>query len=187
MHAQDVHHVELPVMGSMKDPELSSLQAKLKEVKMDIVSCWAEMLGTDEATDAQIFALAAKLKAKNVVALNPPEVALPRLSKLCDQNNLKLALVMPPKSFEGLSDRVGICLDTETADPSKLPERVIEVRVSGTDQQKNGAVIEALRKRNFKGVFCVNPDGKGTAQAEEKIAAAINAFNELVTKSAAAM
>ena len=139
-------------------------------------------LGANEVLDENTFKLAANLKAKNIVADSVPESALPRLSKLCDRHNVKLALLTPPKSFDGLSDRVGICLDTATADTAKLPERVIEVRVSGTDQQRNGAVLEALRKRGFKGVFCVNPElGKGN----EAIASAINAFNELVTKEAA--
>jgi sugar phosphate isomerase/epimerase len=108
-HEWDLHHFEFSpgqvVTSTLPDqkvgPEMSTaafdaLSAKLKAVKMDIVSYGVVPMTGKPAEDGKVFAFAAKLKVKTLV-VDAPEDSLEALDKLAAQYKVNVAVVNQPK------------------------------------------------------------------------------------------
>jgi sugar phosphate isomerase/epimerase len=108
-HEWDLHHFEFSpgqiVSSDFKDqkfgPDMSAasfdaLSAKLKAVKMDIVSYGVVPMTGKPDEDGKIFAFAAKLKVKNLV-VDAPEDSLESLDKLANQYKVNVAVVNQAK------------------------------------------------------------------------------------------
>jgi hypothetical protein len=199
LHALDVHHIELIpsqalspehkdvlVAHAMAQEQIDVLMAKLKAAKLDIVSYRVGELGRDEAAARRVFEFAKKIKAKNVIA-EPVEGSLPMLDKLATEFGITLAVHGPINSFDGLSNRVGLCMGAaqlSSALNTQARSHVVELRLSAAEQPANAAAVAELARGGFKGVVCVECDKSSGNDAMAKAAAALNAFSENVAKAA---
>src|SRR5437870_2838863 len=113
LHSLDFHHLELApgqvlsadrkdvrIGHEMQSADVDALLAKLKSVKMDVVSYGPVPLGTDEAEDRRAFEFAKKLKLKTITVNSWPTPEAP--DKLPDEFGINAALVIPPdrQSFD---------------------------------------------------------------------------------------
>ena len=157
LHALDVHHIEL-LPGQALSPEhkdvqinanlpadqIDALLAKLKGLRMDIVSYDAGALSNEDEA-RKIFEVGKKLKIKTVVCEASPD-KLEMLDKLANEFSLNVALLGNPdelsKALEGRSKRVGLCADPagwrkQGKSPLEcaktLAPRVLEVALVDTD------------------------------------------------------
>ena len=134
-HEWDLHHFEFspgqvvsPAFPDQKiGPDMSAaafdaLTAKLKAVKMDIVSYGVVPLSGKPLEDGKVFAFAAKLKVKNLV-VDAPEDSLEALDKLAAQYKVNVAIVNQAKpghfwnadtlnvALASRSKLIGVCPD----------------------------------------------------------------------------
>jgi len=165
-HEWDLHHFEFSpgqvVTGTLPDqkfgpdmsaPAFDALTAKLKAVKMDIVSYGVVPMTGKPDEDGKIFAFAAKLKVKNLV-VDAPEDSLQALDKLAAQYKLNVAIVNQPKpghfwnadtlgtALASRSKLIGVCPDLAAFKISgevpldavtKLAARVLEYHLTDVD------------------------------------------------------
>jgi hypothetical protein len=168
LHAQVVHHLELEPGQSLSaaqpdvkvGPDMSAkdsdaLLAKLKAVKMDVVSLGVVPLTAVEADDRKVFELGKKLKVKNILA-DAPNDALPLLDKLATEYAVNVVLVnqvkpATPSSIDeltaalaGRSKRIGVAVDVANfrrsgIDPvsaiKQLGPHILEIRLSDVNEQ----------------------------------------------------
>jgi sugar phosphate isomerase/epimerase len=168
LHAQVFHHVELApgqslspekrdakIGGEMAAAAVDALNAKLKAVRMDIVSYGVVSFTNNEADARKAFDFGKKLKVKNIVA-DPSTDSLEMLDKLAGEYAINVAIVNGVKGsayadFDALtqavsarSSRIGVCADLANWRRGglvpldcvkKLGARVIEVRLSDVNDQ----------------------------------------------------
>ncbi|MGD0652234.1 MAG: hypothetical protein ABSA97_14050 [Verrucomicrobiia bacterium] len=222
LHVNDFHHIELSP-GQVLSPDhkdvkaghgmapeyIDALNAKLKQVRMDIVSYSVAELGNDEAEARKVFEFGKALKLKNIVC-TPSKDSLEMLDKLATEYRINVAILNQPqssqysdcdallKAIEGRTNRIGVCADIAEWRRSglnpvectkKLNGHVVVVRLKDVNGQKQAAdvadVLKELKDQNFKGVFCVQT-GRGSGQELIKnLAAVVNGFSDVVTKLAA--
>jgi sugar phosphate isomerase/epimerase len=222
LHANDFHHIELspgqPVSPEHKDlkvgpdmaaDQIDAINARLKAVRMDIVSYAAGELGSNEADARKVFEFGKKLKVKHIVCTPSPD-SLEMLDKLATEYGIRVAILNQPapssysncdallKAIEARSNRIGVCADfaewrrsgmnpVECA--KKLGGRVIEVHLKdisgGQDAATVADVLKELKGQNFKGAFCVQTARGGRQQLIGNLAAVVNGFSDVVTKLAA--
>jgi sugar phosphate isomerase/epimerase len=227
LHEMDFHHIELSPGQSlspekktvktgpdMSAEDLDALLAKLKTVKMDIVSYGPADLSGGEADARRTFEFAKKLKVKTIIT-DAPAGSLELLDKLATENSINIALTSATpakryrdadallKALEGRSARVGVCADLVAwkqagQDPvktvQKLAGHVLLVHLSdiadgksvpvGTGTVDAAGVLAALKGQQFKGICCVLDDTDNPQDRLENFAKSVNAFNEQVTKLA---
>jgi sugar phosphate isomerase/epimerase len=179
LHSLDFHHIELApgqvlsndrkdakINQDMAAADVDALLAKLKSVKMDIVS-----YGPVPATDVQtLLAFAKRLKLKTVVVEDPPADAMETLDHTVSDAGLNVAVYVHRdwgsnsslnveevlKLVDGRSPRVGLCVDVASwrrvpiVPPRSAAEsikrfgsRVIEVHLSDVGEPTMEAPIGA--------------------------------------------
>ena len=216
LHEMDFHHIEL-VPGQSLSPDhpdskvgpemsagdLDALMAKLKAVKMDIVSFGVADFGTTPEDAKKVFEFAKKLKLKTIVSDASPE-SLEMLDKLATEYQINVALTSdsPAKRYvtcdaaleaiKGRSNRVGLCADLKAWKSSgqnpadcvkKVASHVMLVNLSDvTDESLSTAdCLKTLRDAGFKGICCVQDDAKDPDARLQAFANSVNAFNQSVT------
>jgi sugar phosphate isomerase/epimerase len=223
LHKMDVHHIELsaglPFAADNKDVIVSpainheqadAILAKLKSVRMDIVSYDAGPKVLSDEDLKQVCDLAKRLKAKNIV-LAAKIGDLDRLEKAAADNSINFAIKpgddanwLDPdqavKALSGKSNRIGICLSPAECvkhhvDPleytRKLKAHIIEVELLDAAPEgdsvrltqgagKVSEVLSELKQQQFKGVFTVKPDTTGK-ESLAHLVESINAFSKIVT------
>jgi sugar phosphate isomerase/epimerase len=224
LHAMDFHHIELapgqPLAAERSDVKIShemsgadveAILAKLKSVKLDIVSYGPiEVGGADEASLRKAFEFAKKFKAKNLVINEPPADALSMLDKLANEFAVNVAILGSDspetllKALEGKSNRLGACADlaawkraglTPVDCVTKLGARVIEVHLDDLDAQGKevplgqgtvdaAATLKQLKAQNYKGIFAIHYSSGSGQELLENFARSVNAFNGIVTSVA---
>jgi sugar phosphate isomerase/epimerase len=176
LHAQVFHHVELApgqalspqqrdvkIDENMAATDVDALNAKLKAVKMDIVSYGVVKFSNDEPGARKVFEFAKKLKAKNIVA-DPAPDSLEMLDKLATEFSINIAIVNGDKgtpyadcaslltAIAGRSNHIGACADLGSWQKSgmasmdcikKLGKKLIELRLSDVDEQGKPVVFAA--------------------------------------------
>jgi sugar phosphate isomerase/epimerase len=135
LHEMDVHHIELApgqtlsadkknakIGPEMSDADSDALMAKLKEVKMDIVSYGIADFGVTPDSAKKVFEFGKKLKLKTIVTDAPPE-SLEMLDKLATEYQINVALTSATtarryvacdtalEAIKGRSDHIGLCAD----------------------------------------------------------------------------
>jgi len=217
LHSLDCHHIELApgqslsadhagvVVGhDMPTADVDALLAKLKSVKMDIVSYGPVQLKDDETARA-VFEFAKKLKAKNVV-ISQSAVTMESLDGIASQAKVKAALLLPGAvgsakekgglqgAFDNRSPNVGACVEIDgSADGApmsdaikQLGNRLIEVQLTHVGP-KIAPVLQQLKDQGFKGVCAVKHDDAGTRdEAVDGFIASVNAFSDILAKIAGA-
>jgi sugar phosphate isomerase/epimerase len=179
LHSLDFHHIELApgqmlssdrggmkISHDMPAADVDALLAKLKSVKMDIVS-----YGPVPASDVQkLLAFGKRLKLKTVVVEDPSADAMETLDHAASDANLNVAVYVHRdwgsnsslnvqdvlKLVDGRSSHVGLCVDVaswrrvpvvppESAAESikRFSSRVIEVHLSDVGEPTNEALIGA--------------------------------------------
>jgi sugar phosphate isomerase/epimerase len=224
LHSNDLHHIELSP-GQALSPDhkdvkaghgvapgyIDALNAKLKQVRMGIVSYSVAELGNDEAEARKVFEFGKALKVKTIVGVPAPR-SLEMLDKLATEYKINVAILNDAlksstqygnpdallKAIEGRSARIGACADiaewrraglVPAECIKKLGNRVIEVRLRDTSNPTEvadvGDTLKELKAQNYKGPFCVQT-GRGSGQELIKnLAVVVNGFSDVVTKLAA--
>lgn len=215
LHGLDAHHIELSpgqslspehkdvkVGPALSDADIEALMAKLKAVKMDIVS-YGPIALKDEADARKAFELAKKLKAKNVVILESAAVPMEALDKLADENAVRATFFLRragesgsatrglQTALNGRSPRVTVCAEidgsssaTATAETVKaLGSRVVEVRMTnvGPDQ---APVFQQLKDQGFKGICSIGYESGDASERQRRFVESVNAFSDLIGKVA---
>lgn len=168
LHEMDLHHIELSpgqslsaeqkdakIDPTMSDKDLDALLAKLKAVKMDIVSFGVADFGSTEADARKVFEFGKKLKLKTIITDAPPET-LEMLDKLATEYQINIALssataakryINPDTTMAAVKDRsarIGISAELaafklarqDSADYiKKLNTRILLVHISDVDSQ----------------------------------------------------
>ena len=227
LHEMDFHHIELSpgqslspdkktskIAPEMSGEDLDALLAKLKAVKMDIVSYGGADLSGGEADARRTFEFAKRLKVKTIIT-DAPAGSLELLDKLATDNSINIALTSATpakryadagafsKALEGRSARVGVCADLVAwkqagQDPVKMVQtlagHVLLVHLSdiadgkpvplGTGTVDAAGVLAELKGQQFKGICCVLDDTDNPEDRLENFAKSVNAFNQQVTKLA---
>jgi sugar phosphate isomerase/epimerase len=222
LHTNGFHHIELTpgqsispdhngvkIGPDMAPAYLDILNAKLKEIHMDIVSYGFVEFGHSEAEARKVFEFAKGLKVKNIVAI-PPRDSLEPLDKLANEYQINVAILNQPGSAYADSDalfqatkerstRIGVCADiTEWRragqDPvdcvRKLKGRIFEVHLKdSSDPQETATVADVLKElaqQKFKGAFCVRTEKGSGPELLKNLGAVVNSFSDIVTRLAAA-
>ncbi len=222
LHTNGFHHIELSPGQSLSPDHngvkigpdmapvyLDMLNAKLKEVHMDIVSYGVAEFGHSEAEARKVFEFARGLKVKNIVA-TPLGDSLEMLDKLANEYQINVAILNQPGSAYADSDavlqaikerstRIGVCADIAEwrragQDPvdciRKLKGRIFEVHLKdSSNPQETAAVADVLKElaqQKFKGAFCVQTTQGTGPELLTNLAAVVNRFSDVVTKLAAA-
>jgi hypothetical protein len=217
LHSLDCHHIELApgqalsperagvVVGSdMAPADIDSLLAKLKSVKMDIVS-YGPVVLKDDADAKRAFGLAKQLKAKNLVIAESAGVPMETLDRLADGAKVKAALLLH-HAGESSSDvenilgalskcsaRVGVCAEVDGAQKApaaaeaikQLGSRLLEVHLKNITPDA-AAVLQQLKDQGFKGICAVNQEPGGGVEALNAFIASVNAFSDILAKVAGA-
>jgi sugar phosphate isomerase/epimerase len=222
LHTNGFHHIELSpgqslsldhkdikIGPDMTPAHLDMLNAKLKDVHLDIVSYGVAEFGHNEADARKVFEFAKGLGVKNIIA-TPPADSLEMLDKLATEYAINVAILnqpgLPPYSdgdallqaIKERSMRIGVCADiTEWRragqDPvdcvRKLKGRIFEVHLKDSNSpQEVAAVSETLKElaqQKFKGAFCVQTTTDSELGLLKHLAAVVNSFSDIVTKLAA--
>jgi sugar phosphate isomerase/epimerase len=209
LHEMGVHHIELSpgqvlssdfpnvkISPQMTAEQIEALQAKLKTVKMDIVSYGVVSLSNDSDELQRLFDFARKLKLKNIVAV-PVNVSLESLDKIAQESNVHVAILIQADTgstcdtylqlIAGRSPFVGLCLDVQALhraglSPSecvgKLKGRIVEVNLTDINDELPDHVdlrgtLNQLRQQNFKGIFAIqSKDPSGWIDSANKFSAA---------------
>jgi hypothetical protein len=209
LHEMGFHHIELvpgqslspdkkdvKIDPAMSDGDLDALIAKLKAVKLDIVSYGVAKFGSSEADARKVFEFAKKLKVKTIVTSAKSE-SLDLLDKLATEYQINIALSGTScdnalKLIDGRSTRMTIAgefiawadgNDGLLASVKKAAGHVVLVHISSGDESE-AAALAALRDQNFKGICCVQADGQNSTERLDRFAKNVNAFSDVVTKLA---
>jgi sugar phosphate isomerase/epimerase len=221
LHANDFHHIELspgqPVSPEHKDvkvgpgmapDQIDAINAKLKQVRMDIVSYNAGELGSGEAGARKVFEFGRALKVKTIVGVPSPD-SLEMLDKLAMEYKINVAILNDRaqssysnpdaflKAIEGRSDRIGMCADIAEwrragLEPARciktLGGHVIVVRLKDTTNPTEvadvGDALKELKAQNYKGPFCVETARGGGQDVIKNLALVVNGFSDVVTRLA---
>ncbi len=221
LHTNGFHHIELSTGQSLspdhKDikigPEmgpayLEMLNAKLKEVHLDIVSYGVAEFGRSEADARKVFEFAKGLKVKNIVGA-PSGDSLEMLDKLAAEYQINVAILnqpgLPPyadadallQAIQERSTRIGVCVDIADwrragQDPvdcvRKLKGRIFEVHFKDSSSLQETAtvsdVLKELAQQKFKGAFCVQTEKGSGPELIKNLAAVVNSFSDIVTRLA---
>jgi sugar phosphate isomerase/epimerase len=222
LHTNGFHHIELSPGQSLspdhKDVKvgpdmapvyLEMLNARLKEVHLDIVSYGVAEFGHSEADARKVFEFAKDLKVKNIVG-TPSADSLDMLDKLANEYQINIAILNQPGSppyTDGnallqadreRSTRIGICANIVEwrragQDPvdcvRKLKGRILEVHlIDSSSMQETAAVSDVLKElaqQKFKGPFCVQTANGSGPELLKDLAAVVNSFFDVVTRLAA--
>jgi sugar phosphate isomerase/epimerase len=218
LHEMDFHHIQLTpgqalspdkkdvkISPDMAPADVDVLVAKLKAVKLDIVS-YAGDFGRTTEDAKKVFELAKKLKVKAIVSDASLE-SLEMLDKLATEYQINVALTSdtPAKRYvtcdsaleaiKGRSDRIGLCADLSAwknsgQDPvectKKVASHVLLVNLSNASDESLNVCecLTILKEAGFKGVCCVQDETEDPENRLEGFAKSVNAFNECVTKLA---
>jgi sugar phosphate isomerase/epimerase len=223
LHTNGFHHIELSpgqslsmehkdikVSLDMRPVDIEMLNAKLKEVHLDIVSYGVAEFGNSEADARKVFEFAKRLNVKNIIA-TPPADSLEMLDKLATEYAINVAILNQPGSspyadgdtllqaIKERSRRIGVCADiTEwrraSQDPvdcvRKLKGRIFEVHLKDSYSLQETAaisnVLKELAQQKFKGAFCVQSVTGSGSELLKHLAAVVNSFSDIVSKLAAA-
>ncbi|HEX3356114.1 MAG TPA: hypothetical protein VHS31_03945 [Tepidisphaeraceae bacterium] len=176
LHEMNFHHIELSpgqvlsadhadvkIDVGMPAEGLDALIAKLKSVKMDIVSFGAADFGGTEAEARKVFEFGKKLKVKTIISDPPPE-SLILLDKLANEYNINVALTSATTArryvtceimldaMKDRSKRIAVCADLMAwklagQDPiecvKKLSGHVVLVHLSDVDAEKHSVPVGA--------------------------------------------
>jgi sugar phosphate isomerase/epimerase len=223
LHTNGFHHIELSpgqllspdrkgakISPEMTPTDIATLNTKLKEVHLDIVSYGVAEFGQSEADARKVFEFAKGLKVKNIVGTPSPD-SLEMLDKLANEYQINIAILnqpdLPPypdgdalfQAIHERSTRIGICADiiawrSAGQDPvdcvRKLKGRIFEVHLKdSSNPQETTAVADVLKElaqQKFKGAFCVQSLAGTGQELIKNLAAVVNSFSDIVTKLAAA-
>ena len=223
LHTNGFHHIELspgqPLSPNHKDikigsemapADLETLNVRLKEVHLDIVSYGVAEFGRSEADARKVFEFAKGLKVKNIVG-TPSVDSLEMLDKLATEYQINVAILnqpgLPPyadgnallQAIQERSTHIGVCADIAEwrrtgQDPvdcvRKLKGRIFEVYLKDSGGQPEAAavsdVLKELAQQRFKGAFCVQTAPGRGPELIKNLAGVVNAFSDIVTKLAAA-
>ena len=111
LHSNGFHHIELSP-GQVLSPDhkdvkaghgmapeyIDALNAKLKQVRMDIVSYSVAELGNNEAEARKVFEFGKALKLKNIVC-TPSKDSLEMLDKLATEYKINVAILNQLQSW----------------------------------------------------------------------------------------
>jgi sugar phosphate isomerase/epimerase len=185
-------HADVKVGQQMSAADADALLAKLKAVKLDIVSYGPVEL-KDEADAKAALDLAKKLKAKNLVVTPSAAVSTEVLDKLAGDTNVKVALLTSDTAAniqQELKDRsphIGVCLEidgakdaaTAAAAIKQLGSRVIEVRLSNVGPEV-AQVLKQLKDQGWKGVTAVQDNSADASQRLDHFIASVNQYSDLL-------
>jgi len=219
LHEMDVHHIQLSpgqslslehkewkISDNMPAEAIDALLAKLKSVKMDIVSFGVSDFGTTPDDAKKVFDFAKKLKLKTIVSDAPPE-SLEMLDKLASDYQINVALTSdsPAKRYvtceaaleaiKGRSNRVGICADLlawkkSGQDPAectkKTASHILLVNITNASDESlhTAECLRVLHDAGFKGICCVKDQSASANDRLAGFANSVNAFNKCVTSLA---
>ena len=223
LHTNGFHHIELSAgqllspdrKGAKIGPEMTpadieTLNAKLKEVHLDIVSYGTAEFGHSEADARKVFEFAKGLKVKNIISTPSPD-SLEMLDKLANEYQINVGMLnqpgLPPypdgdalfQAIHVRSTRIGICADiiawrSAGQDPvdcvRKLKGRIFEVHLKDSSSPLETTavadVLKELAQQRFKGAFSVQTAPGSGQELIKNLAAVVNSFSDIVTKLAAA-
>jgi sugar phosphate isomerase/epimerase len=222
LHTNGFHHIELSpgqslspdykgvkIGPGMTPSNVEILNARLKDVHLDIVSYGVADFGHSEADARKVFEFAKGLKVKNIVGTPSPD-SLEMLDKLANEYQVNIAIFNQPGSppyadgnalFQAIherSTRIGICADviawrSAGQDPvdcvRKLKGRIFEVHLKDSSNPQEAAavvdVLQELAQQKFKGAFCVQTSTGSGQELLKNLAAVVNGFSDAVTRLAA--
>ena len=223
LHTNGFHHIELSLGQSlspdhkdikigpdMAPSHLEILNAKLREVHLDIVSYGVAEFGRSEVDARKVFEFARGLKAKNIIG-TPSVDSLAMLDKLATEYQINFAILnqpgLPPyadanallQAVQERSPRIGVCVDVAewrraNEDPldcvRRLKGRIFEVYLKDSSGPQETAavadVLNELAQQKFKGAFCVQSARGSGPELIKNLAVVVNNFTDIVTKLAAA-
>ncbi len=222
LHANGFHHVELSpgqslspdhkdikIGPDMAPKYLELLNAKLRDVHLDIVSYDVPEFGHGETDARKVFEFAKDLNVKNIVSA-PSTDSLEMLDKLATEYQINIAFLSPPGSppyidsdalFKAIKERsihIGVCADIVEwrragQDPvdrvRKLKGRIFEVHLKDNSSPQETAavsdVLKELSQQKFKGAFCVQAATGSSPDLIKNLAAVVNSFSDVVSRLAA--
>jgi sugar phosphate isomerase/epimerase len=219
LHTNGFHHIELSpgqslspdhrgvrISPDMTPSDLEILNARLKDVHLDIVSYGVAEFGHGEADARKVFEFAKSLKVKNIIGTPSPD-SLEMLDKLANEYRINIAILNQPGSppyadgdalFQAIherSTRIGICADviawrSAGQDPvdcvRKLKGRIFEVHLKDSSNlQETAAVADVLKElaqQKFKGTFCVQTAPGSGQELLKNLASVVSSFSDIVTR-----
>jgi sugar phosphate isomerase/epimerase len=216
LHEMDFHHIQLSpgqalsadhpdakISPDMAEADVDALMAKLKAVKMDIVSFGVTDFGSTPDDAKKVFEFGKKLKLKTIVSDASPE-SLVMLDKLATDYQINVAITSDStakryvtcdaalEAIKGRSARTGICADLKAWKTSgqnpldcikKVGSHVLLVNLSDVsdDSLAAGDCLKSMRDLGFKGICCVNDATENPDARLQGFAKSVNAFNQQVT------
>jgi hypothetical protein len=201
LHSLNVHHIQLSAeqVKNLDDAAAAAaFVAKLKSVKMDVVSMGPIELGVDEASARPSFELAKKFKMKTIVT-DAEDSSLEMLDKLANEYKVNVAIENQAKpgghwnpddlakALEGRSNRIGVYADVAAwrasgvapADAvNKVAGHVLVIRLTKFDDFDSALTLGELNKQKFKGICAV--EAPAGSDVVEKFAAEVTEFSKIV-------
>lgn len=135
--------------------EIRGIKDKLNAVNMRLAAYHVRALPSDEKALRELFEFARTLSVETVISDDTPQ-AFPLVDKLANEFDVNVAVCRIPggktSAFEGLSNRIGACLDSESVNGlSEFKERVLSVALrTSTSPGKLSDFLSTIYKLGLK-------------------------------------